>query len=143
MLPEILEKRFEEYKKDIPEFIERNEEYYGSYKMRAVIFLSFDYYYDGMSREEFRKIQRMMIDANSEFRRLLGYFNIKMLKEMSKGETFVVYTADSKDNKGWLENNKDCGYLKAVPTYKGSMPLSINSDKVLKKYWEKYPFTKI
>jgi TusA-related sulfurtransferase len=110
MLPEILEKRFEEYKKDIPEFIELNN--------------------------EFRKIQSMMIDANSEFRRILGYFNIKMLKEMSKGETFIVYTSDSKDNEGWLENNKDCGYLKAVPTYKGSMPLSIDSDKVLKKYWE-------
>lgn len=143
MLPEIIEKRFEEYKKDIPEFIEYNDEYYGHYKMRSVIFLSFDYYYDGMSREEFRKIQKMMMNANSEFRKILIYFNIKTIKETSKGETFAIYTADTKDNKDWLENNKDCGYLKSVPSYKGNMPLSINVDRVLNEYWEKYPFTKI
>ena len=56
MISKILEDRFNEYKKDIPEFIEENDSYYGSYIIRPVVFISRDYYYDGMSKEEFRKI---------------------------------------------------------------------------------------
>jgi hypothetical protein len=147
-LPEILEKRFEEYKKDIPDFIEQSEDYYGSYKMRPVIFISFDYYYDGVSREEFRKIQNVMMDANTEFRKiLLGYY-IKDLTNERGCETFVIYATDKEDNKDWLEKNKDCGYVtymnkNSENSYTGSMPLAINTNKSLKEYWEKYPFTKI
>jgi hypothetical protein len=56
--------------------------------------------------------------------------------------------ADIEDNKDWLEINKDCGYLKYMNNntdikYNSTMPLAIDTNKVLKDYWEKYPFTKI
>jgi hypothetical protein len=145
-LPEIIEKRFEEYKKDVLEFIEVNDPYYGTYIIRPVIFISFDYYYDGMDKEEFRKIQRLMMDANTDFRNILYSWTIKDIK--SKVETYVVYAIDKNDNKYWLKNNKDCEYLKVVnkgrdSEYKGGMPLSTNIDSLLQDYWKKYPFTKI
>lgn len=147
MIPDILEKRFSEYKKDIPKFIEKSDDYYGTYILRPVAFISFDYYYDGMSREEFRKIQRLMMDANSEFRKIIAFWVLKNIDTKSKSETYVVYTADKNDNKNWLEKNKECGYLKVInkgyKEYKGSMPLAIDTDKEFQEYWKKYPFTKI
>ncbi len=145
MISKILEDRFNEYKKDIPEFIEENDSYYGSYIIRPVLFISRDYYYDGMSKEEFRKIQKLMIDANTEFREIINYWKIKEIK--SKSETYIVYTADKNDNKDWLEKNKDCGYLKVMNErgreYKGGVPLAVDTDKLFHNYWQKYPFTKI
>jgi hypothetical protein len=146
-LPEILEKRFAEYKKDAPDLIEQNDEYYGKYKTRPIILISFDYYYDGMAREEYSKIQSIMFSANTDFRKILSSYKIKTLKE-DKGETFIIYVADIEDNKDWLEINKDCGYLKYMNNntdikYNSTMPLAIDTNKVLKDYWEKYPFTKI
>lgn len=142
-LPEILEKRFEEYKKDIPNMIQISDEYYGSYIMRPVIFICFDYYYEGMSREEFRKIQRLMMDANSEFRELIYGYNLKSLNDEKGKDTFVIYVPDFKDNKGWSERNPYCGYMRYVKSYKGNIPIGVNSEKILKDYWEKYPFTRI
>jgi len=143
MIPDILEKRFSEYKKDIPKFIEKSDDYYGTYILRPVAFISFDYYYDGMSREEFREIQKLMMDANVEFRKIIVFWVLKDIDTKSKSETYVVYTADKSDNKDWLEKNKECGYLKSIKGYKGGMPLAINADKEFQEYWKKYPFTKI
>lgn len=159
MIPEIIEKRFEEYKKDIPKFIEDTDDYYVTYILRPVALISFDYYYDGMSREEFRKIQRLVMDANTDFRKIISFWKLKSLSKDSKTETYVVYTADKNDNKDWFEKNKDCGYIKTVNKsrsdwsqktgqthrgdYKGGMPLAIDTEKEFQEYWTKYPFTKI
>ncbi len=146
-LPEILENRFDEYKKNIPEFIHKDDDYYGKYTYRPVILICFDYYYDGMSREEFRKIQKMVMNANTDFRKILIGYHLKSLNNDTGKDTFVIYAVDMRDNEGWAENNPQCGYIKYYANqgrvYKGPMPLGLNTDKVLREYWEKYPFTKI
>jgi hypothetical protein len=141
MIPDIIKNRFDDYKKDVPKFIKEKDEYYGEYIMRPVVFISFDYYYDGMSRDSFRRIQNMMIDANSKFRNVIDFWTIKNIDSNKKSETYIVYAVDLKDNKDWFIKNKDCDYLKNVKSK--VMPFAVDTDKIFPEYWDKYPFTKI
>ena len=118
----------------------------GAYVERAVILISFDFYFDGMTKEEYRFLQSQMFAANDDFRKKIhahSYLDLQMSVETNLSSSFVVYAVDKYDNVGWRKNNPDCGFLKQVPNYKGECPISYDTNKVLNKFWEKYPFTRI
>jgi len=124
---------------DYPSEIIFTSENYGKYVLKP-------FFYVNLRGDQPKEISNA-IELINDISPTKSAWNLTMINvpgsNRSASIEWIYYFIDFDDNLDWRDDNKDCLYLKNVPTAKLLPILDPNIYKKVQDIWDKYPMTKL